>query len=191
LKTGSPQIPSFFYYSLDQDVDREFDYKNYQDLKTGSIILNVLKALTHDFYKRQNKYTLFELVFPNDYLNPASSFNKIHQALKRTRNWLLKNQIPLKIREEDEEYFLEGQVSIKIYLADRIKTFQEKKDESFYDEIQLLNQKFKTNSFSLREAMNSLKHSNLRKTQRFIKKAIEHNLIKKINEGKKTRYILL
>lgn len=191
VEVYSPKLRSEYWLHIDSNSDLkkvEFDYLQYKDLKIGSIILKVLKALTFDFYKRQNKYTLFELVFPNDYLDPSSSFNKIHQALSRTREWLKKHKVPLEIHEENEEYFLVGHVSIRIYLSDRVKETKKIKDEGFFYELDLIKNEFENKIFHIQDAMLSLGHSNLRKTQRFLKKALELEELHKEGAGKKTVY---
>lgn len=191
IEVYNPKLRSEYWLHIDSNSEAkktEFDYLQYTDLKIGSIVLKVLKAMTFDFYKRQNKYTLFELVFPNDYLDPSSSFNKIHQALSRTREWLKKQKIPLEIHEENEEYFLVGHASIKIYLNDRVNWSAVSKDEGLYYELELLKKHLKVESFSVNEAMLILGHSNLRKTQRLLKKAIEEEELNKSDKGKNTRY---
>lgn len=191
IEVYNPKLRSEYWLHIDSNSEAkktEFDYLQYKDLKIGSIVLKVLKALTFDFYKRQTKYTLFELVFPNDYLDPSSSFNKIHQALSRTRQWLKKHKVPLEIHEENEEYFLVGNASIKIYLSDRIKELKKNKDESFYHELETLKDHYKKAWFNVNEAMVILDHSNLRKTQRLLKKALELGELAKEGSGKKTIY---
>lgn len=191
IEVYNPKLRSEYWLHIDSNSEAkktEFDYLQYKDLKIGSIVLKVLKAMTFDFYKRQNKYTLFELVFPNDYLDPSSSFNKIHQALSRTREWLKTHKIPLEIHEESEEYFLVGHASIKIYLNDRVNWSAVSKDEGLYYELELLKKHLKAESFSINEAMLILGHSNLRKTQRLLKKAIEEGEVSKSDKGKNTRY---
>lgn len=194
VEVYNPKLRSEYWLHIDSNSEAkktEFDYLQYKDLKIGSIVLKVLKALTFDFYKRQNKYTLFELIFPNDYLDPSSSFNKIHQALSRTREWLKKHKVPLEIHEENEEYFFVGHASVKIYLDDRIKEPKKNKDENFYHELEALKDHYQKTSFNINEAMLILAHPNLRKTQRLLKKALELEELNKEGSGKKTIYYFL
>lgn len=191
IEVYNPKLRSEYWLHIDSNSEArkvEFDYLQYKDLKIGSVVLKVLKALTFDFYKRQNKYTLFELIFPNDYLDPSSSFNKIHQALSRTREWLKKHKVPLEIHEENEEYFFVGHVSIKIYLNDRVKEIKKVKDEGFFFELDMIKNKYENKIFHIQDAMILLGHSNLRKTQRLLKKALELEELHREGSGKKTVY---
>ena len=191
LDTYDLEMPAAYWLDINpESLNKkfEFDYLKYKDLKVGSVIFKVLQALSFDFYKKQNMYTLFEVIFPNDYFNPDSSVNKIHQAIKRARDWLKKKKIPLFITQENEEYFFTGDVEIKIYLKDRIRSVEKRREESLFHELDILKNYFKDEVFNLQEASKNLKHSNLRKTQRLIKRALEQNIIVRMNQGKNTTY---
>jgi hypothetical protein len=94
----------------------------------------------------------------------------------------------MEIHEEDEEYFLVGNISIKIYLNDRVNWSAVSKDEGLYYELEMLKKNVKGEVFSINEAMLIVGHSNLRKTQRLLKKGIEQGELNKSGKGKNTKY---
>lgn len=185
-------IQDSFWHEIGSGMKvKEFDYLQYKELTKSSKILKTLQALTSDFYRLQNKYSLFGLIFPGEFFNSEVSFNKVYVTITRTRNWLKRKHIPLQILEKNGEYYLEGQIHIKLYLQDLLKDQEELIEPRLYAELDQLRKKFNHSQFSIRDASETLKHENLRKTQRLLKKAFENKLIARELHSKNTTYSLL
>ncbi len=70
-------------------------------LKPGSKIHRAIDVLTRDFYRPLPIGTLFAEIFPNEYFDPFSSTNRVHQLLWRVRDWLSESQFRAQLKEED------------------------------------------------------------------------------------------
>jgi tetratricopeptide (TPR) repeat protein len=65
-----------------------------------------LRAILHDFYRPPRVGGLFASLFPNDYFDVYSSPNRIHQCLRRARQWLMGQNLPLSIDARSRVYSL-------------------------------------------------------------------------------------
>lgn len=180
----SPQLPDHYWYSLNQQINYRFDYLSFNDLKPGSLPMRLILALSQDFYRPLNKYSLFTAVFPKEHINPDSSFNKLHQVIFRARKWLDKNDIPLDITEENESFSLMGPVSIKIYLKDRKDNLIVSDDKKIIGEK--ITDIFHEKMFSINDLIEAKLFKNLRAAQRYLKE--NSDLIERHGKGKNTRY---
>lgn len=85
------------------------------DLATGLVdgesLLNpgketqlLLSILLRDFYKPVSLGALFAELFPNEYFDPYSSQNRVHQIIWRARSWIKQCQLDLQIDEVANAY---------------------------------------------------------------------------------------
>lgn len=186
LDTYSFLLPAYYWHTLNKNNSRyefQLDCLTYPDLKPGSIVHRVLMALVCDFYQLQNKYSLIFKIFPNDFFNPQTSINKLHQALSRTRKWLLKNKIPFKISEQDSKYSLVGNGRIKIYLSD---INNHKDDLKVYSLMEQLKQKLSHPIFTSKEVVSILQLNGPRKAQRMISNALKIGIIQNVKKNGRT-----
>jgi tetratricopeptide (TPR) repeat protein len=75
-------------------------------LKDGQVPQRLLAALAHDFFRPRRLLELFDLAFPNEHYSPTSSPDKIHQGIKRLREFLAEAKVPLLIQETKGLYHL-------------------------------------------------------------------------------------
>ena len=76
-------------------------------LPLGGKSHQLLEILLRDFYQPSRIAGVFSDLFPGDHFDPESSPDRAHQVFKRTRQWLEKQKIPVKILETDGFYSLE------------------------------------------------------------------------------------
>jgi len=180
--------PAFFLFNISKDpATFTFDYKKWS-LRAGSKTMNLLKGLCDDFYRPINRYGLFAFVYPGEFFNPETSFNKLNVALTRTRQWLQKNKIPLIIIEKSGIFYLEGSVEIKIYKDDREKQMQERKVDFLFESAKKLKIFFGLIRFKATQAHNVFNNDQLKTTQRLLKKLCEEKMLFKEGLGKNTFY---
>lgn len=199
LSTFKKDLKSFYWHSLETNNSIElnifkknqfmsFDYRDYKDFTFGSLLHRVLMALVSDFYKKQNKYALFYKIFPGEHLNPYTSFNKLHQAFHRTKEWLKINNIPFEIIEENSSYSLMGRGKIKIYLEDlNLQAIPEAKT---LHELEKVKKYFGRKSFTSEQLLNCLfsEAGGERKAQRWLAKALNLNFVTKTRKGRTFLY---
>lgn len=88
-----------------------------QHLKQNQLPHRILKALARDLYRPQKIMDIFDSAFPGDYYHPIYSVDKVHQGLKRLRQYLQENQIPLQIKETKGMFQLQSaEPSLQIIL---------------------------------------------------------------------------
>jgi hypothetical protein len=88
------------------------------ELKEGDLIARLLQSLAVDFYKAVQVAELHERLYPNEYFNPDSSPDRLHQVMRRLRRWISQQELPLEIREEGGFYFIEATGPIVLRLKD-------------------------------------------------------------------------
>ena len=75
-----------------------------QMTKPGSKVHGLLCALHADIYRPARVGTLFSAIFPDEEFDSLSSVNRIHQLMWRTRAWLAKSKMALKIVQDKFQY---------------------------------------------------------------------------------------
>lgn len=102
LGLNEKSIHAFYYW--------KFGQSNYnldlQSLAPTALLKSVFYYLTRDFYRPIRAIELFSLVYQNEYYNPVTSPKKLQTLIKRSRQWLLANKIPLEIKNYRNEYKL-------------------------------------------------------------------------------------
>jgi hypothetical protein len=77
-------------------------------LKEGQIQQRLLSVLSCDFFLPITAAEIHERLYPGEHYNPASSPDRVHQALKRLRAWLKRAGLPLGVRETRGFYVLDA-----------------------------------------------------------------------------------
>jgi tetratricopeptide (TPR) repeat protein len=75
-------------------------------LKPGRKCHQLIDVLLRDFYRPLRIGGLFAELFPGEHYNVASSPNRVHQLLRRTRRWIEAGKIPIEINEASGFYSL-------------------------------------------------------------------------------------
>lgn len=85
-------------------------------LPVGQAVHRFLILLCSDLYRPVTLVCAFSKLFPEEYFNPVSSPNRIHQVVRRFRKWVEKNSLPLELQEIDGTYklILTGAMSVAI-----------------------------------------------------------------------------
>jgi hypothetical protein len=77
-------------------------------LKPGSKPHQVLEIVLRDFYRPINVGGLFSELFPGEPFDIFSSPGRVHQNVRRTREWLAKSGLPISLGEADGHYHVES-----------------------------------------------------------------------------------
>jgi hypothetical protein len=147
-------------------------------LKAGHQTHRLIEVLLRDFYQPLRIGGLFAGLFPHDHFDISSSPGRVHQVLRRTRQWIRDERVPIRIREADGFYALEivGDFSFRIPLARRTPAPED-------PQLQKLKRRFKNaKSFTAREAAEYLELPKATAT-RFIKKAIESGHLQRLGDS--------
>lgn len=151
-------------------------------LPTGRALHRFLIVAGRDFYRPLPMLGAFSYLFPDEYMNVITSPNRVHQVVKRCRDWLTENNLDLEIRELDRNYTLvPGQDFGLRVPADLLPT------NSMDLEFQRLAIAVGKKEFSKKEASGHLKFSDA-STQRLLQWALRENKIEKLGIGSQTRY---
>jgi len=98
----------FFKFSKNKGI--VFDLESHQlngsnmNLKKNKAEARLLKALLVEAYNPIKIYDLFASVYPDEIFFPDYSSDKIHQLLKRLRQFIQKAQLPIEVVCEKEKY---------------------------------------------------------------------------------------
>lgn len=178
---------SYLWQSSSFKTERIFDVGNasgddgYLSLPPGQALHQLLILLTRDFYKPQPMVSLFAEIFPDEYFNPTSSANRIHQLTKRLREWLLENKIPVELKENGGSYSLHIVGSFAFQVPN--ETLPMGTEEL---ELRLLKLSL-PQTFSAKDAQTPLKASPA-KVQRLLQWGVKNQKVAVVGSGPKTRY---
>jgi hypothetical protein len=89
---------------LDLNVER--GEKLTTPLELGGLLHRLLVTLSRDFYRPARVASIHFQLYPDEYFNPISSPQRVHQIVKRLRAWLGENRLPLEVRERSGYYSL-------------------------------------------------------------------------------------
>lgn len=156
-------------------------------LKPGQILQRLLAALTADLYIPPNIAQLHEGLYPGDHFNPTSSPLRVRQALKRLRQWLKANRIPLEIEEKQERYRLESEVQIRIRI--RSSASEPGAPTRTLDLVERLAAQFGREAFSAHEVETLLGISRWSAVA-LLRTATRRQVLERIGRGPSTRYRL-
>lgn len=186
-------VPESFVFSLSSEPRRfvsgsVFDVStlciNDQEkplAKPGSLFDKLIHALTSDFYRPQRLGSLFTHLYPDEYYDPLHSPDRIHQVMKRFRQWIHKNKLPLDVDSSEGTYRL--QTKTGIFLKKPIHMQQKTNDELL---LERLHREWGDQPFSLKQAQHLLEISQT-KTFYLIQPEIGKKLVRTGN-GPATKY---
>jgi hypothetical protein len=152
-------------------------------LKVGQVLHRLLVALGSDFYRPWRIAPLHFRVFPNEFFNPTSSPHRVHEAIRRLREWFVEFGLPLVIEEEGGAYRLGGTRPCRLIIPKR-DLVQRKISVTLHR----LKEQMGDQAFSLREAADLLKLPT-RSLHRVLDEARKMALIRRTGEGRSTRYL--
>lgn len=153
-------------------------------VKVGQLLHRVLSALASDFYRPIRVATLYSRIYPGEYFNPVSSPARVHEGVKRLRQWFKGHRIPLAIEEKAGAYFLQAKAPCGLTVH-HWETQQRHRVV-----IEKLRLKFSNQTFSIRDACRWLK-SPARTTLRLLEEAIAAGQLQRVGRGRSTKYTII
>jgi hypothetical protein len=151
-------------------------------LSLGQSVHRFLMLLARDFYRPLPVLSAFAGLFPDEYINPLTSANRVHQVVLRSRQWLKENHFPAEIEEIDGAYRL----VLKDKAAVRIELLP---PESGSRDLQWsrLKSHFQERFFSIREAAD-LMDCSISSAQRILRWGLQKDEVKKTGRSSDIRY---
>jgi tetratricopeptide (TPR) repeat protein len=152
-------------------------------IKAGGKVHQTLSVLLRDFYKPAKVGTLFTEIFVGEYFDIFSSPDRVHQLLKRTRQWLHAAKLPLEIVQHQSSYSLEfmGPLAFKLNL---VRGTSDWFDIQAQRAAQILRQDVAIGGGDLRQAMGMTEAE----YKRYLKWALEEGKITRVGGGRSTSY---
>lgn len=153
--------------------------------KVGSHIHRVFLTLVRDFYRPSRLGTLFTDLYGGDHFDVASSPDRVHQVLRRTRRLIESEHLPLSIVEVKGDFSLRMEGAISIAVPYDKADWPDSKVQ-----VERLRSIFGfTRSFDAPSARSALGLSRT-SFQRLVSKALAENQLVKIGTRNATRYAL-
>ena len=151
-------------------------------LKVGQTLHRLLVCLCSDFYRPLRIATIHSEIFPNAAYHPTSSPTRVHQVIKRLRQWVESEQVPLLLESEVGVYQLVGTGPCRIRISD---------NNGSKDQAQLVSPQiqdcFGDKPFSSAEVATAFKLSP-RSARRVLSKLVSTGLLESFGSGTSTRY---
>lgn len=187
-------LPTDYIYQSTANTTRDlevFDLASGQHesqdvfLEPGQLMHNGLILMIKDFYRPRALGSLFSELFPDEVFNPDSSPDRIYQLIRRLRQWIKKNQLPIQLTESRGFYSiaLQGKMAFRVPMDIQLAS-----KEAFL--LSELSSHFVTKTFTAAKACELLGLSRT-SFKRFINWAQDHNHVEKQGSGPKTHYKIL
>lgn len=154
--------------------------KNY--LPSKQLLFKLLNLLVSDFYRPLTIYKIYDSLFRNEFFNPNSTPGKVHQLVFRLNAWLDDNEIPLKVKWDQDAYSFAASTPIHIKILNS-QTVNVEAEENF----KTLKMHFLDRSFTALDLSQELKLSR-RGALNIIHSVRNAELIEVLGAGPKTRY---
>lgn len=148
--------PSSNFTHIELDVELGTYSDGRPALKPGQTLHRTLALLARDFYHPRPLGTLFSELHPDEYFDPHSSQDRIYQLIKRLRQYLKKEQLPLEVTEVKGCYGLLCNEGLKLKIHQQ-NTSQEIHPHQIY--LKKLAMEFAHTPFTAKQACSILKIS--------------------------------
>lgn len=191
-----PELPEHYIYHLgnaESTNSQTLDLRK-QTLETNGVEISLeltpmqirlLKSLLVDLYRPLKWGELFNGLFPEEYFDPFSSINRLHQIIFRLNETLRNQSVDLRISSDDAGCRMLSGANL------RFKIHKEM-EESLYIDPQLLllkSTEIQNSEFTINDLC--LKYGGSKRTQRrWIKKMLEEGKLLKIGNNRSSRYKL-
>jgi hypothetical protein len=152
-------------------------------LKDKQIFLRSLLALSKDFYKGLEIAAFHDQVFEGEYYNPYTSPNRVHQSIRRIKNFLAKNINSLNIIHRQNQYLLSSQSATTI-------TIPMRSSQVLSQDLEKLISNFKDEDFKVQE-VKTLIDKSLRMANRVLEEGLKVGRLRAIGNGRRRRYIVI
>lgn len=189
------QCPEIYSFILGQQQESSFlidlvqfamRFKNKEcNIKLTETDWRVLASLASDFYRPIKVGELFGHIIKDEYYDPFTSPNRIHQAIYRLNQKLEDANIPMKIQGGLFGYYLQSDQSIQIKVSHEVKGL----DQSLQKLLYLKDHLQGSESFKAKQASQLLEMSE-RSAHRWLRQMVESQHLIKTGQGKNTRYLI-
>ncbi len=115
-------VPSFYRMGAPSPLEKDFDlllgsYIGAREVfKLGSILHRLFCTLVNDFYRPKRIGALFSHLYPDEYFDPHSSPDRVHQILKRFRSSIQKDINTIELRHTNNTYHVEFSQQFSVWL---------------------------------------------------------------------------
>lgn len=149
--------------------------------KKGQLLDRLFQSLTRDFYRPARVGYLHQLAFPGEHYNPESTPAKVHEAIRRLRNWLKQGEIDIDIQFVEAGYEVSSN-QWSIVVEPPTQGPQSALDESLNQLVQIAPPNFSSQQIGV-----LLKISD-RSATRLLKEALQRGIVVRERVGRNTRF---
>ena len=157
-----------------------------EKIKLTATQIKVLNCLLVDFYRPRKWGELFNSVFPDQFFDPFSSINRLHQTLFRINSGLSKQNIGIKVTSDVHGCHLVAKAPYS-FLLKRDRANQSNLSPNL---ILLKNQISRDSEFTI-DSLSPILEGDKRTHQRIIKDLISEGKVVRLGKGRSTRYKLV
>lgn len=154
-------------------------------LPIGQALHRFMILLCRDLYRPLPVLSAFGLLFPDEYTSLETSANRVHQVVKRCREWIGENGLDFQIHEESGAYRLVLGTGVGIALPSELLPLDTNELA-----CRLLEKQLGFERFEIHHASQVLSYSNS-STQRILRWANENGRVEKIGKGSRTAYRMI
>ncbi len=155
---------------------------NLQDLMIGGNLHKLLMILLRDFYVPLNSISAFSFLFPDNYFDPLSSLNRVHQLIDRLKKWLDQTKAGFSIENQANGYQLKSHSENSFKVYKHPPTLEE-----FEIRLWFVRKKMNKTIFSVADVQKTIKQS-YGTAYSLVTWAVENNHLVKTGSGRNTRY---
>ena len=155
--------------------------RNGARLKGGQVLHRLLITLASDFYTPYRLPLLFGKIYPGEYFNP-SSFPRVYRVIRRLREWLADNSVPIEIPEADNRYNLVARRPVTIRTRPNLA-----QAPALDANLKVLKDTWDRDTFSAAQAAKQLRLSP-RSALRLLQHARENGSLERSGGAANTRY---
>lgn len=181
---GKGKLPALFGWKLGKGSEPHtllIAPKEY-GLKPGQLLHRLATILASDFYRPVLASALYAQLFPNERYNVQSSGKRVHEAVRRLRQWLKASGIPLQIEEVHGAYRFNSKQGCTLLVP-----HPERKLTAAALLSDQLAQVFAQRDFNAKQAGDALK-TPLSSLQRQLNRAITEGYLRRTGKGNQVRY---
>ena len=184
---GWLELPAAYTWAVKGQHGRLVDLESgdFSGQKLGSaLVLNVIRALSRDFYRPMRLATLFGELYPDEHFDPLSSPGRTRRAVGRAREWLEECGSALSIESRANTYQLTSAEPLDLRVRIEYGESDQQVDPQL---IKKLRKQFPYKAFSAKQAAEHLKLP-LSSARGALKDAAEAGAVFRIGTGRSTLF---
>lgn len=192
LKLAGPQfqLPRSYVWSSQSSPQNLLDIASGKrigsqasSLPIGQALHRFLILLCQDLYRPVSTISAFNKLFPGEFMNVETSANRIHQIVKRCREWIAEVGLNLQIEESEGGYRLVLGEDAGVILSARLPL------DAMELEWLLIQEQFGSSSFGITDVRLVLA-SSTSKAHRLLRWALEQGRVQRFGKGPGTIYLI-